>query len=98
MASDQANKMDGLVSRSSFGEFPGMFPRVMHSAILNVNFHRLCDPVFCAVITLLVYTFQYLINEILLIIFLSLRSMDKLHQPVGGEKYSDHHFFRPYRR
>jgi hypothetical protein len=87
--SDQPNKMDVPVFRSLFGQLPAMFPRVMHWAIIHVNFHRLCDPVSSAVIALRVNTF--------LITFLVLSSIDKRHQPVGGEKYCDHHFFRPYR-
>jgi hypothetical protein len=71
--SDQANMLDGPVSRSSFGQFPAIFPRAMHSAIIHLNLHRLCDPVSASLIALPVNPFQSLINEVLLIIFLSFR-------------------------
>jgi hypothetical protein len=50
--------VDGPVSRSSFGESPAMFPRFMHSPIIHVNSHRLCDPVSGDLIALLVNAFS----------------------------------------
>jgi hypothetical protein len=96
--STQANKLDWPVFRSSFGELPRMFPRVVPSAIVHVNGHHLCDPVSDAVIALLINAFQFLINEGLFIIFLSMRQIGKLQESVGSDKYCDHHFFRAYRR
>jgi hypothetical protein len=49
------------------------FQSVMHSAIVHVDFHRLCDPVSSAPIAFLVNAFQYLIKELFLITFMSLR-------------------------
>jgi hypothetical protein len=46
---------------------------VIRSEIVHVNFHRFCDPVSHAVIALLVAPCHDLIDELLLIIFLSLR-------------------------
>jgi hypothetical protein len=88
------NKVDGSVSQSSFGQLPAIFPRVMPSAMFPLNFHPLCYPVSAPLIALPVNAFQCLINEAVLIIFLSLSSIDNLQQPVGSEKYCDHHFFR----
>jgi hypothetical protein len=72
-----------------------MFPPVMPAAIIHLNFHSLCDLVSGALIALLVNTFQYLMSEIVLIIFLSLRSIGKLQQSVGTEKNCEDHFFEP---
>jgi hypothetical protein len=71
--SDQANKLDEAASRASFGQWPAIFPRLMHSAIIHLNFHPLCDSVSASLIALPVNAFQCLINEVLLIIFLPLR-------------------------
>jgi hypothetical protein len=94
--SDQANKADGPVSRSSFGQLPAIFPRVLHSAIIHVNFHRLCDPVSAFLIALPVNAFQCLINEVLVLLFISLSEIGSLQQPVGSEKYCDYHFYEPF--
>jgi hypothetical protein len=67
----------------------------MDSAIIHVNFPRLCDPISGALIALLVNTGQCLINEVLLIIFLSLRPMGKLQQSVDSEKIVTITFFNP---
>jgi hypothetical protein len=52
----------------------------MPSAVINTNVHRLSDPVSGALIALLGSTFQYLINEILLIICLPLGQIAKLRR------------------
>jgi hypothetical protein len=70
--SDQVNKVNGPVSQSSFGQLPAIFPRVLHSAMFPLNCHRLCDPVSASLIALPVNAFQCLINEVVLMIFLSL--------------------------
>jgi hypothetical protein len=70
--SDQVNKVDGPVSQASFGQLPAIFPHVMHSAMWPLNFHPLFDPVSASLIALPVDAFQCLINEVVLIIFLSL--------------------------
>jgi hypothetical protein len=73
IGSDQANTRDWPVSQSSFGQLPAIFPRVIHSAMLPLNFHPLCDRVSASLIALQVNAFQCLTNEVVLIIFLSLR-------------------------
>jgi hypothetical protein len=87
--------MDGTISWSSFGQLPAMFPRPIHQAFIDANCHPVCDPVSGTLIVLLVEIFQYLINEILLIIFLPLTEIGKLQQSVTNGQYYDRHFFEP---
>jgi hypothetical protein len=91
--SDQANKVDGPVCRRSFSQLPAIFPLVIDWAIIHVNFHSLCDHVSGAVIPLLVNACQYLINEVLLIIFLSVWLIGKLQQSGDSEKIVTVTFF-----
>jgi hypothetical protein len=95
-ASDQADKVDGPVSRSSFGQLPAIFPLLLHWAFIHLNCHPLCDPISASLIALPVNAFQCLIHEVLLIIFLSLTYIGNLQQSVDGEKYYDCHFRRAH--
>jgi hypothetical protein len=90
--SEQANKVDGPVCRRSFSQLPAIFPLVIDWAIIHVNFHPVCE-VSGAVITLLVNACQYLINEVLLIIFLSFGLIGKLQQSGDSEKIVTVTFF-----
>jgi hypothetical protein len=87
--------VDGPVFRPSFGQLPAILPLVIDSAIIHVNVHRLCDPISGVLIALLVNTCQDLINQVLLIIFLSLWPIGKLQQSVDSDKTVTITFFNP---
>jgi hypothetical protein len=53
-------------------------------SIVHVDFHRLCDLVSSASIALLVNAFQYFVDEVFLITFLSLREVDKPQQSFAN--------------
>jgi hypothetical protein len=65
----------------------------MNPAIVHVNFQYLCYLGSGIVIEFPVDPFKYLIDEILLVVFLFLMQIHEPDQSVPSEKYLDHHIF-----